>query len=210
MRKTKIICTIGPATESLEMLENLANAGMNVARLNMSHGNHESHKKVIDSIKILNSRLNHPIAVLLDTQGPEIRTGDMANDLHLHEGDTISIVARGAEDVESSSIHVNYDDLINDVDIGDIITVDNGLINLEVLSKQERIMQCKVIDGGLLKSRRHVNLPGIRVNLPAITEKDRRDIEFGMAQDVDFIPFHLSAPQKTLKSFASCWATRPT
>ena len=136
MRKTKIICTIGPATESLEMLENLANAGMNVARLNMSHGNHESHKKVIDSIKILNSRLNHPIAVLLDTQGPEIRTGDMANDLHLHEGDTISIVARGAEDVESSSIHVNYDDLINDVDIGDIITVDNGLINLEVLSKQ--------------------------------------------------------------------------
>ncbi|HAU02007.1 MAG TPA: pyruvate kinase, partial [Porticoccaceae bacterium] len=187
MRKTKIICTIGPATESLEMLENLANAGMNVARLNMSHGNHESHKKVIDSIKILNSRLNHPIAVLLDTQGPEIRTGDMANDLHLHEGDTISIVARGAEDVESSSIHVNYDDLINDVDIGDIITVDNGLINLEVLSKQERIMQCKVIDGGLLKSRRHVNLPGIRVNLPAITEKDRRDIEFGMAQDVDFI-----------------------
>ena len=83
MRKTKIICTIGPATESLEMLENLANAGMNVARLNMSHGNHESHKKVIDSIKILNSRLNHPIAVLLDTQGPEIRTGDMANDLHL-------------------------------------------------------------------------------------------------------------------------------
>jgi pyruvate kinase len=111
----------------------------------------------------------------------------MANDLHLNEGDTISIVARGAEDVESTSIHINYDDLINDVDVGDMITVDNGLINLEVLSKKDRVMQVKVIDGGLLKSKRHVNLPGIRVNLPAITDKDRRDIEFGVRQGVDFI-----------------------
>ena len=187
MRKTKIICTIGPATESIEMLEKLANAGMNVARLNMSHGNHESHAKIIQAIQSLNKKLNHPIAVLLDTQGPEIRTGDMVNDLHLNEGDTISIVARGAEDVESSSIHINYEDLINDVDVGDMITVDNGLINLEVLSKEDRVMQVKVIDGGLLKSKRHVNLPGIRVNLPAITEKDRRDIEFGVRQGVDFI-----------------------
>jgi pyruvate kinase len=187
MRKTKIICTIGPASESIEMLEQLANSGMNVARLNMSHGDHESHAKIIQAIQSLNKKLNHPIAVLLDTQGPEIRTGDMANDLHLNEGDTISIVARGAEDVESSSIHINYDDLINDVDVGDMITVDNGLINLEVLSKEDRIMRVKVIDGGLLKSKRHVNLPGIRVNLPAITDKDRRDIEFGIQQGVDFI-----------------------
>jgi len=187
MRQTKIICTIGPATDSIEMLERLADAGMNVARLNMSHGDHGSHAKVIQSIHQLNKTRNHPIAILLDTQGPEIRTGDRANDLHLHEGDTISIVARGAEDVESSSIHINYDDLINDVDVGDIITVDNGLINLQVLSKQDRIMKVKVIDGGLLKSKRHVNLPGIRVNLPAITDKDRRDIEFGVAQGVDFI-----------------------
>jgi pyruvate kinase len=187
MRKTKIICTIGPATESIEMLEKLAKAGMNVARLNMSHGDHESHAKIIQAIQSLNKKLSHPIAVLLDTQGPEIRTGDMVNDLHLTEGDTISIVARGAEDVESSSIHINYEDLINDVDVGDMITVDNGLINLEVLSKEDRVMQVKVIDGGLLKSKRHVNLPGIRVNLPAITDKDRRDIEFGMQQGVDFI-----------------------
>jgi pyruvate kinase len=187
MRQTKIICTIGPATESIEMLEKLANAGMNVARLNMSHGDHSSHAKIIQAIQQLNKKLNHPIAILLDTQGPEIRTGDRADDLHLNEGDVISIVARGAEDVESSSIHINYEDLINDVDVGHTITVDNGLINLRVLSKQERVMKVQVIDGGLLKSKRHVNLPGIRVNLPAITEKDRRDIEFGMAQDVDFI-----------------------
>ena len=187
MRKTKIICTIGPATESIEMLEKLANAGMNVARLNMSHGDHFSHTKIIQAIQTLNKKLSHPIAILLDTQGPEIRTGDMANDLHLNEGDTISIVARGAEDVESTSVHINYDDLINDVNVGDMITVDNGLINLEVLSKKDRVMQVKVIDGGLLKSKRHVNLPGIRVNLPAITDKDRRDIEFGVQQGVDFI-----------------------
>ena len=187
MRQTKIICTIGPATESIEMLEKLANAGMNVARLNMSHGDHSSHANIIQSIHQLNAKLKHPIAILLDTQGPEIRTGDMVGDLHLNEGDVISIVARGAEDVESSSIHINYEDLINDVDVGDTITVDNGLINLEVLSKQERVLQVKVIDGGLLKSKRHVNLPGIRVNLPAITDKDRRDIMFGMEQGVDFI-----------------------
>jgi pyruvate kinase len=169
------------------MLEKLADAGMNVARLNMSHGDHSSHAKVIQSIHELNKHRNHPIAILLDTQGPEIRTGDRAEDLHLQEGDTLSIVARGAEDVESSSIQINYDDLITDVNVGDTITVDNGLINLEVLSKQDRNMQVKVIDGGLLKSKRHVNLPGIRVNLPAITEKDRRDIEFGIQQGVDFI-----------------------
>jgi len=169
------------------MLENLASAGMNIARLNMSHGDHQSHAKIIQHIQTLNKKSDHPVAILLDTQGPEIRTGDMVDDLHLNEGDTISIVARGAENVEESSIHINYDDLINDVNIGDTITVDNGLINLKVLAKQDRVMQVKVIDGGLLKSKRHVNLPGIRVNLPAITEKDRRDIEFGIEQGVDFI-----------------------
>jgi len=187
MRKTKIICTIGPATESFDMLEKLAKAGMNVARLNMSHGDHASHAAVIKAIQTLNKKLSHPIAVLLDTQGPEIRTGDRAEDLHLKAGDQISIVARGSGDVEASSIQVNYEDLVNDMDIGDILTVDNGLINFQVLSKEHRTMQCEVIDGGLLKSKRHVNLPGIRVNLPAITQKDRRDIEFAMSQEVDFI-----------------------
>ena len=99
MRQTKIICTIGPATDSIEMLEKLADAGMNVARLNMSHGDHNSHAKIIASIHKLNETRNHPIAILLDTQGPEIRTGDRAEDLHLEEGDTLSIVARGHEDV---------------------------------------------------------------------------------------------------------------
>ncbi|MEZ5494537.1 MAG: pyruvate kinase [Pseudomonadales bacterium] len=186
MRKTKIICTIGPATESYDMLKKMAQAGMNVVRLNMSHGDHASHAKVIKAIKTLNKELQHPIPLLLDTQGPEIRTGTLKNDLELKRGDIISVSAR-ADDVESTSLNINYHDLINDVKIGDKITVDNGIINLEVLEIQGRVMRCKVLDGGRLKSRRHVNLPGIRVNLPAITTKDREDILFGMKQEVDFI-----------------------
>jgi len=187
LRKTKIICTIGPVSQSLEMLEQLYHAGMNVVRLNMSHGDHDSHSQVIKAIRTLNKRVKHPIPILLDTQGPEIRTGDIAKELKLKKGDIISVKVRGSEDVEQTSIHVNYDDLVDSVQIGDRITVDNGLINLDVLSKEDLNLQCKVVDGGILKSKRHVNLPGIRVNLPAITTKDRGDILFAMEQELDFI-----------------------
>ncbi|MCS5572322.1 MAG: pyruvate kinase [Pseudomonadales bacterium] len=188
MRKTKIICTIGPATESFPMLKKLANAGMDIVRLNMSHGDHESAARVIKSIRTLNRKLNSPVAVLLDTQGPEIRTGDIADELELKNGSKITISVRDNVDVEASSIHINYDELIDTVDVGDRITVDNGIINLEVLKKNETgTMDCEVIDGGILKSKRHVNLPGIRVNLPAITKKDRADILFSLEQQVDFI-----------------------
>lgn len=186
-RKTKIICTIGPATSSYDMLEKLYRAGMNVVRLNMSHGDHESHKNVIKAIKTLNRKVGYTIPVLLDTQGPEIRTGHRAVDLNLKQGEEITVVVRGADDVEESSIHIDYEDLIETVRIGDKITVDNGLINLQVLSKEHFTMRCRVVDGGLLKGKRHVNLPGVRVNLPAITDKDREDILFGMEQEVDFI-----------------------
>lgn len=187
MRKTKIICTIGPATDSYDQLLALYEAGMNVVRLNMSHGDHDSHLKVMKAIRTLNKKIPQGVPILLDTQGPEIRTGNLSNDLNLKSGDEISIVARSAENVEETSIPINYDDLITDVAVGDRITVDNGLINLQVLSKEERLMRCRVIDGGVLKSKRHVNLPGIRVNLPAITDKDRQDIKFAIEQEVDYI-----------------------
>jgi pyruvate kinase len=187
MRKTKIIATIGPVTQSLEMLEKLYNAGLNVVRLNMSHGDHASHMVAIKAIRTLNKKVSHPIPILMDTQGPEIRTGNLANDLDLKAGDVITVVVRGEANVEETSVPINYADLINDVDIGDRITVDNGLINFEVLTKDAGTMRCRVIDGGMLKSKRHVNLPGIRVNLPAITEKDKRDIEFAIEQELDFI-----------------------
>ncbi len=169
------------------MLEKLAAAGMDVVRLNMSHGEHESAERIIKFIKTLNRKITYPIAILLDTQGPEIRTGDLADDLELKNGSIITISVRDTK-VEESSIHINYDELVDTVDVGDRITVDNGIINLKVLHKNENgTMQCEVVDGGILKSKRHVNLPGIRVNLPAITKKDKEDILFAAEQQVDFI-----------------------
>ena len=184
---TKIICTLGPATEGFETLKLLAEAGMNIARLNMSHADHGWHRSVIRHIKTLNRQTQNPVAVMLDTRGPEIRTGDLANELNLVEGSEISISERGLSDVEETSIHVDYIDPIRDVNQGDRITVDNGLINLKVLEKQDLAMRCRVLVGGMLKSKRHVNLPGVRVNLPAITNKDRKDILFGIENDVDYI-----------------------
>ncbi|MBL4780694.1 MAG: pyruvate kinase [Porticoccaceae bacterium] len=187
MRKTKIICTIGPATSSLDMLTQLAQAGMNVARLNMSHGDHASHAAVIAHIRQLNNSRSQAIAILLDTQGPEIRTATLKEERNLVEGELISVAAGSEGEGKAGAIQINYADLIHDVNVGDKITVDNGLINLEVVAKEQQIIQCRIVDGGLLKSRCHVNLPGIRVNLPAITEKDKRDIAFARSQQIDFI-----------------------
>ncbi len=186
VRRTKIICTIGPATASYEMLEKLALAGMNVVRLNMSHADHDSAQEIVNWIRTLNRKLNYPVAILLDTQGPEIRTGDIAEPMELESGDVVTVSVLPG-DVESSSIHINYHELVDVLEVGNRLTVDNGLINFEVLEKQGDQLVCKVLDGGKLGGRRHVNLPGVRVNLPAITQKDRRDIQFGLDNDLDFI-----------------------
>ncbi len=187
-RKTKIICTIGPATNSLEKLAEIAEAGMSIARLNMSHGDHASHLDVIQKIHKLNEKAEIPTAILLDTQGPEIRTGDVEESFTLNVGDTIDISVGGGQDIEEKSrIVVNYRDLMKDMNPGDRITVDNGLINLDVIEKTTFGLKCVVVDGGVMKSRRHINLPGIRVNLPAITAKDEADIIFGIQNNVDFV-----------------------
>jgi len=187
MRKTKIICTVGPATSNYEMLEEMYAAGMNIIRLNMSHATHKWADRMIEHAVELNKHTTYPVGILLDTQGPEIRTSVLENDLNLKAGDEISISVRADVDVEESSFHINYDELIDTVNIGDKITVDNGLINLEVLEKEAPVMRCKVLDGGVLGSKKHVNLPGIRVNLPAMTPKDKEDILFAMEREVDFI-----------------------
>ena len=161
-------------------------AGMNLARLNMSHGDHTSHLQVIRNLKSLNKKLPHPVAILMDLQGPEIRTGELAESLDLKAGDVFYFSVL-ADDAEERSVHVNYDDLVNDLRVGERVTVDNGLINLEVLEVSEHRLKCRVLDGGTLGSRKHVNLPGVRVNLPSITKKDREDIAFALEQDLDFI-----------------------
>ena len=186
-KRTKIICTIGPSTQSFSVLKQMQKEGMNVARLNMSHSNHKSAKKIIDRIKRLNKQIKNPIGILMDTQGPEIRTGDTNNVIDLTTGEVVTFTIRDESDVESTSIRVHYDELINSVSVGTLISLDNGLMNFEVLKKTENQLQCKVLDGGKLGSKRHVNLPGIRINLPSITEKDKLDIAFGLKEDVDFI-----------------------
>lgn len=187
MRKTKIICTIGPATSSYEMLSAMHEAGMDIIRLNMSHATHKWADRMINQVVELNKHTAFPVGILLDTQGPEIRTGVRESDLDLKTGDEITITVRDDVNVEESSIRIHYDELIEAVNVGDKITVDNGLINLEILEKHNNLMRCKVLDGGKLGSKKHVNLPGIRVNLPAITQKDREDILFGIERELDYI-----------------------
>ena len=186
-KRTKIICTIGPSTESFSSIKKLHEAGMNVARLNMSHSDHKNAKKIIDRIKKLNQSVETPVGILLDTQGPEIRTGNTSQVVNLEPGQLVSFTIRDEVDVETTSIRVHYDELIQSVNVGTLISLDNGLLNFKVLKKSKNELECKVLDGGKLGSKRHVNLPGIRINLPSVTEKDKRDIAFGLKEDVDFI-----------------------
>ncbi|XP_034216718.1 pyruvate kinase isozyme G, chloroplastic isoform X3 [Prunus dulcis] len=186
IRKTKIVCTIGPSTSSREMIWKLAETGMNVARLNMSHGDHESHKKTIDLVKEYNSQFEDKVvAIMLDTKGPEVRSGDVPQPILLKEGQEFNFtIKRGVSTVDTVS--VNYDDFVNDVDVGDIILVDGGMMSLAVKSKTKDLVKCVVVDGGELKSRRHLNVRGKSATLPSITEKDWEDIKFGVDNGVDF------------------------
>ena len=188
--KTKIIATIGPCTDTYDVLKKLHKAGMNVARINMSHATHGDAQNVIDIVRQINSEQSKdygPIGLLLDTQGPEIRTGVNQGDIDLKVGDIVNLTIREDLDVETSSIQINYKGLIKSVSKGSRISIDNGLINFKVLEKDNENLKCKVLDGGKLGSKRHVNLPGVRVDLPSITKKDRKDINLAIKNNISFI-----------------------
>ncbi|THU74670.1 hypothetical protein C4D60_Mb04t35840 [Musa balbisiana] len=185
-RKTKIVCTIGPSTNTREMIWKLAEAGMNVARLNMSHGDHESHQKIINLVKEYNAQSkDNIIAIMLDTKGPEVRSGDLLRPVLLKEGQAFNFTINIGVNSEDT-VSVNYDDFVNDVEVGDVILVDGGMMSLAVKAKTHDMVKCKVIDGGELKSRRHLNVRGKSATLPSITEKDWEDIKFGVDNQVDF------------------------
>ena len=190
MNRTKIIATIGPSTNNLDTIKSMHAAGMNVVRINMSHATHSSAKEIISLVRKVNKIQGDkygPIAIMIDTQGPEIRTGESTSTLDLKVNQIVNLTVRDDQDVETSSIKINYRGLIDSVKKGSMITIDNGLINFKVLEKNKDNLKCRVIDGGTLGSKRHVNLPGIRVDLPSITKKDREDIRFALREGVDFI-----------------------
>ena len=187
MRKTKIICTLGPATESAEVLRQMVDAGANIFRLNMSHATHDWVRRIVPRIRAIAIELDVMIGILLDTQGPAIRTGDLSAKLDLHPGDIFEFTVRGEKSVEEHSVDVNYDGLIDDISVGDTVLVDNGVIHLKVLEKVINRIKCEVLTEGVLGSRRHINLPGVKVNLPPLTEKDLADVALGAELGVDMV-----------------------
>ncbi|MEG1505081.1 MAG: pyruvate kinase [Lachnospiraceae bacterium] len=188
MRKTKIVCTMGPNTNDKEMMRKLVESGMNIARFNFSHGDHEEQKMRMDLLKTLRSETGKQVAILLDTKGPEIRTGLLkgGQKVTLKEGELFTLTTQEIEG-DDRKVFITYDGLVQDVQIGAMILIDDGLIELEVKRKDKTEIICTVINGGELGERKGVNVPNVPVRLPALTQKDKEDIIFGVEQKVDFI-----------------------
>ncbi|MEO3947359.1 pyruvate kinase [Gorillibacterium sp. CAU 1737] len=187
MRKTKIVCTIGPSSESPEMLRKLIRAGMNVARLNFAHGEPEEHIARIRHIREAAAAENQYVAVLIDTKGPEIRIGKMEDSfVELVAGETVTLTTEEVLGTKER-IHVTYKQLPQDVSPGSIILIDDGLVRLEVEQAQGTEILCRIRNGGRLKPRKGVNVPGVKTSLPGVTEKDVRHIRFGVEQKIDII-----------------------
>ena len=186
-KRTKIVCTLGPASDKEDVLTQLVENGLNVCRFNFSHGSHEEHKVRLDLVKKVREKLNQPIAILLDTKGPEIRTGQFAEpEVLLEEGQKFTITMNDVIGTKEMCT-VSYKDLSKDVVSGDTILIDDGLVGLRVEEVNGEDIICVVENSGIVKNHKGVNVPGVKINLPAITPKDRSDIEFGISQGIDFI-----------------------
>ena len=187
IRRTKIIATLGPATDSAEMIAQLMEAGVDLFRLNMSHAPHDWVRRVYRHIRAAAAARRQFIGIMMDTQGPAIRTGDLGVPLDLQPGQKLTLTVRGERDLEEHSVDVNYANFVNDISVGDAVLIDNGAIQMKVLAKDGNRVECEVLTEGTLGSRRHINLPGVRVSLPALTAKDIKDVKLGLELGVDFI-----------------------
>ena len=187
MRKTKIICTIGPASENEAILTAMCKEGMDVARLNFSHGSHEEHKRKIDLIKQVREKLDMPIAIMLDTKGPEYRIGTFVNEkVTVQAGDTFIFTTEDVQGDETR-VSVNYKDLIKNLSVGDRILVNNGLVVFEVMELSGCNAVCRVITGGVLSNRKSMSFPNKVMSGPYLSERDKADLLFGIENDVDFV-----------------------
>ncbi|MCI6006095.1 MAG: pyruvate kinase [Blautia sp.] len=199
MRKTKIICTIGPASDNEETLTQMCKAGMNIARLNFSHGTHEEHQVKIDLIKKVRKKLNLPIAIMLDTKGPEYRIKTFENKkIELADGDTFTFTT---DDIvgDQTRVSVTYKHLIDDLKVGDTILVSNGLVIFEVQSLEGNDAVCKVIAGGVLSDRKSMNFPNRLMTNDFLSEQDKEDLLFGIKNDVDFVAASFVSTKQDMK-----------
>ncbi len=188
MKKTKIICTMGPASDDRAVMTDLVRSGMDIARFNFSHGTHEEQKARLDRLKSIRSELDIPVAALLDTKGPEIRTGLVkgGGKISLTAGQSYTLTIRETE-CDDTVCYINYSGLAEDVKPGNRILIDDGLIEMDVTGISGTDIICRVINGGELGSQKGVNVPGVKIKLPALTEKDKEDIRFGIREGFDFI-----------------------
>ena len=188
MKKTKIVCTMGPNTDNREIMKELALNGMDVARFNFSHGDHAEHRHRLEILESVREELGIPIASLLDTKGPEIRTGKLKDGkkVQLEAGETFTLTTDEIVG-DNKIVSITYKGLVEDVKAGSTILIDDGLIGLKVIGKTDKEIHCEIINGGELGEKKGVNVPGVPVRLPAITEKDKEDIKFGAEQGIDFI-----------------------
>jgi pyruvate kinase len=187
MRKAKIVCTIGPSSSSKNILSRMIKAGMNVARLNFSHGSYDEHKKVVGIIRACEKKLDSPVAIMQDLQGLKIRVGPIRDKSAFIKKDSELILTARRIKGDSTRIQVGYSDLVSDVSTGDTILIDDGLIQLKVIRKEKESLVTKVIEGGLLRERKGVNLPGSEISGAVFTKKDREDLEFGVSIGVDYV-----------------------
>lgn len=188
MRRTKIVATVGPATNDRAMLEKLVKAGMDVARINCSHADHATVSRVIEDLRDISQELDKPLGILLDLSGPKIRTATLAGDspVSLYAGQKFTLTSRKI-DGTATAVGTNYPRLALEVKAQDTILLDDGLIELQVLDTSETDVVCEVVNGGLLKNKKGINLPGVRLSIPALTEKDKADLFLGLEHDVDYV-----------------------
>ncbi len=199
MRKTKVICTIGPACENQEILEKMCLEGMNVARLNFSHGTHEEHQNKIDLIKKVREKLELPIAIMLDTKGPEYRIKTFENKkITLSDGDTFTFTTENIVGNEKR-VAVNYDHLMDDLKVGDVITVNNGLVSFKVVEIKGNDAICTVLSGGELSDRKSMNFPGKVMTHDFLSEQDKEDLLFGIKNEVDFVAASFVSRKKDIE-----------
>jgi len=197
MLRTKVVCTLGPATSSPERIHALVRAGMNLARVNMSHGEHEHHAKVIASVRAAAYEAGRPVAILADLAGPKIRVGELAESIQLEVGSTVIVAPEGS--ARGDEIPTTYAELAEDISVGDTVLMDDGLLEFTCVGVDGDRTRLQVARGGILKSRKGINLPAVAVRAPSLTEKDLEDLDFALEQDVEYVGLSFVRSAKDVK-----------